>query len=75
MVNVFRTDVPANDIAEKIVHDLLLIYPSLRITFDLEDEDKILRVEGRFFKADDVINCLKENGYGGIYLPIDFYTW
>ncbi|WP_436488713.1 hypothetical protein [Chitinophaga sp. ARDCPP14] len=48
------------------------IYPYLRITFDLEDEDRMMRVEGFFFTADDVINCLKENGYRGIYLPIDF---
>lgn len=33
MVNVFKTDVPSADIAEKIKHDLLLIYPCLMVTF------------------------------------------
>lgn len=72
MVNVFKTNVQSAVAAGNIMNDLLQIYPYLRITFDLEDEDKIMRVEGIFFKADDVISCLKENGYCGVYLPMDF---
>ncbi|MEZ2444633.1 hypothetical protein AB6805_23065 [Chitinophaga sp. RCC_12] len=72
MVNVFKTDVQSAVAAGNVISDLLQIYPYLKVTFDLEDEDKMMRVEGFFFTADDVIICLKENGYRGIYLPIDF---
>lgn len=71
MVNVFKTDVQFADIARNITDDLLRMYPYLRITFDLEDEDNIMRVEGAFFKTDDIISCLKENGHCCIYLPMD----
>ena len=71
MVNVFKTDVQSADVAKEIINDLLQMYPCLRITFDLEDEDKIMRVEGVFFKTADIISCLKENGHCCIYLPMD----
>lgn len=71
MVNVFKTDVLSADVTKEIINDLLQMYPCLRITFDLEDEDKIMRVEGSFFKTADIISCLKENGRCCIYLPMD----
>lgn len=71
MVRVFKTDVLYAEEVGAIINDLLLRDPDLRISFDLEDEDKILRVEGAFFKAEDVIFCLKEQGYCCINLPID----
>ncbi|MBS0027645.1 hypothetical protein ACTJJ0_32070 [Chitinophaga sp. 22321] len=72
MISVFKTDVRSEEGAKEVIHDLLQIYPFLEITFDLEDEDNIMRVEGIFFKTADVISCLKENGYCGVFLPMDF---
>jgi hypothetical protein len=72
MVKVFKTDVQSVVNANTIVNVLLNKYPTFRIHLDLEDEDKILRVEGTFFKAADIIHCLKEYGYICIDLPIDF---
>ncbi|PWV55887.1 hypothetical protein [Chitinophaga sp. S165] len=71
MVRVFKTDVLCTEKVQVIVNDLLQTIPDLRVTFDLEDEDKIMRVEGKFFKAEDVIFCLKEKGHCCIYLPFD----
>lgn len=71
MVKVFKTDVQYVEEVENIINMLLRKYSGLRITFDLEDEDKILRVEGAFFKAEDVVFCLKEQGYYCVNLPID----
>lgn len=71
MVRVFKTDVLYTDKVQTIVKELQLTTPDLRVTFDLEDEDKIMRVEGKFFKAEDIIFCLKEKGHCCIYLPFD----
>lgn len=71
MVKVFKTDVQCAEEAENIVSDLLRKYPDLRINFDLADEDKILRVEGVFFKAADIAGCLEEYSYCCVDLPID----
>jgi len=71
MVKVFKTDVPCTKKANIIINCLLLKFPNFRIDLDLEDSDKILRVEGPFFKAEDISNCLKEHGFTCIDLPID----
>lgn len=72
MVKVFKTDVEAAGEADNMIRDLLRKYPFLKINFDLEDEDRILRVEGTFFEIDDVIHCLKKNDHCCVYLPMDF---
>jgi hypothetical protein len=71
MVKVFKTDVQCEEEAENIISDLLQKYPDFRINFDLADEDKILRVEGVFFKATDIADCLKEYSHCCVDLPID----
>jgi len=71
MVKVFKTDVQYAAMAEDIIRDLLQVYPDFRINFDLLDEDKILRVEGRSFMAEDIANCLKGYGHYCVDLPID----
>lgn len=70
MIKVFKTDVQYAEKAKHIACDLLQKYPFLSINFDLEDEDKILRIEGTFFKAADIIHCLKEQGHYCVDLPI-----
>jgi len=71
MVKVFKTDVQCAELAEDIIRDLLQVYPDCRINFDLVDEDKILRVEGRSFTAEDIADCLKGYGHCCVNLPID----
>jgi hypothetical protein len=71
MIRVFRTDVQNDSDAKKIVNDLLQTYQCLGVNFDLEDEDKILRVEGPFFREDDIVCLLKEYGYTCILLPLE----
>lgn len=46
MVEVFKTDVQHEYQAARILDVLSGHYPMYRINFDLEDCDKILRVEG-----------------------------
>lgn len=71
MINVFKTNVHYAKRAKEIVNDLLQKYPGSRPTFDLEDEDRILRMEGPFFKAEDIIACLGKWRQCCIYLPFD----
>jgi hypothetical protein len=47
LVEVFKTDVDSEQVAVKIITDLQRIFPSYRINFDLDDCDKILRVESK----------------------------
>ena len=46
IVEVFRTDVGDLTRADLLLHSLHHSFPGLRINFDLDDHDNILRVEG-----------------------------
>ncbi len=51
MIEVFKTNVQKKTHATKIINLLLQHLPDRRITFDLHDCDKVLRVEGKTFDA------------------------
>jgi hypothetical protein len=63
MIEVFKTNVENAGDANNIVQMLLQHFPGNRINFDLQDCDKILRVEGKDFCTDKVMMLLKENGF------------
>jgi hypothetical protein len=63
MIEVFKTDVKGIRQAKKLMSLLLECCPVCRINFDLEDCDKVLRVEGKDFCANRIIELLKLNGY------------
>jgi hypothetical protein len=46
-----------------ILADLKCLYPEHRITIDMEDVDKVLRVEGLPFDGDTIINYLNQQGF------------
>lgn len=71
MIKVFRTDVAYAREVSTIIDGLLRDYPCMRINFDLEDEDRIMRIEGAFFKVEDIIALLKKQGHRCVELPID----
>ncbi|MFE7086341.1 hypothetical protein ACFU8T_12270 [Sphingobacterium spiritivorum] len=73
MVAIFKTNVKHPAAAMNVITELLCRYPAFRISFDLEDEDKILRVEGHFFHVEDIIFSLLNNGFMCIHLPHDIY--
>lgn len=60
---IFKTNVDDPELAEQLVLRLLCIYPSCRINFDLEDMDRILRVEGETFSSERIIRMITEDGY------------
>jgi hypothetical protein len=60
MVEVFKTTVKTKSESEMILNILLEKFPNHSINFDLEDCDKILRIEGNNFNTEIIINTLKE---------------
>jgi hypothetical protein len=70
MIEVFKTNVEEAKDAGTIVQLLLQQFPGSRINFDLQDCDKILRVEGKDFSADKVMVLgllLRTTGVKSIY--------
>ncbi len=61
MVKVFKTTVVDELSANKIVHDLLAIFPGYLINFDLDDCDRILRIEGDGIDDELVLQIMTTN--------------
>jgi hypothetical protein len=63
MIEVFKTNVQEATEARNLVTLLRRHFPDTKINFDLDDCDKILRVEGHLIRPDTVILLVKENGF------------
>jgi hypothetical protein len=63
MVEVFKTNVGEKRTGEYLISKLLVHFPGCRINFDLQDCDRILRVEGRQIRSEKVIEVMNTNGY------------
>lgn len=67
-VEVFRTNVQDAVEAKQLVELLLQFYPECIISFDLDDCDKVLRMEGQGVEAAKVLLLLEKCGYAGSVL-------
>lgn len=63
MVEVFKTDVQKQNQANILLTLLCRDYPAFRINFDLDDCDKILRIEGENVMPGEIIELLNSNGH------------
>ncbi|MBD3583166.1 hypothetical protein [Flavobacterium selenitireducens] len=63
MVEIFRTDVTEPAQAEAMIARLRDYAPASSITFDLEDCDKVLRVESAILEVSAVISCMQAHGF------------
>ncbi len=63
MIEVFKTNIEQSSDATNIVQMLHQHFPGSRINFDLQDCDKILRVEGKDFSTDKIIMLVHKNGF------------
>jgi hypothetical protein len=63
MVEVFKTNVEGREMAEQLLSALRSHYPFSKINFDLEDCDKILRIEGHQVCINTIIELLKTSGF------------
>ncbi|GGH09348.1 hypothetical protein [Mucilaginibacter phyllosphaerae] len=63
MIEVFKTNVATKGKGRMLIKKLLNHFPASKINFDLEDCDKILRVEGHDFCPHCIVELLKLNGH------------
>lgn len=63
MVEVFKTNVQRKGEAKMLLLKLVQVYQEHRINFDLNDCDKILRVQGKDISSEKVIQVLNEENY------------
>ena len=63
IVEVFKTNVFEENEARQLVSKLLVHFPQFKINFDLQDCDKILRVEGKEISPEKIIELIHTQGY------------
>ncbi|WP_229236208.1 hypothetical protein [Emticicia sp. TH156] len=63
MVEVFKTNIKERTQARAIFEILSKHFPYFKINFDLEDCDKILRIEGEGISNERIISLITTNGY------------
>jgi hypothetical protein len=63
MVEVFKTNVQRKAEARMLLLKLVQLFPKHKINFDLNDCDKILRVQGKDFSVEKIIQLLKKESY------------
>lgn len=62
-IEVFKTNIIREEDASQMVQLLHSKYPKHKITFDLEDCDKILRIEGSKIDSTQIIELLLNKGF------------
>ena len=63
MVEVFKTNVEQKETAEQLLSVLQFDHPFSKINFDLEDCDRILRVEGTEICVNSIIELITRRGF------------
>ncbi|MFY9308956.1 MAG: hypothetical protein WAQ28_07895 [Bacteroidia bacterium] len=63
MVEVFKTSVSDAAIAGLLIQKIQESIPGVKVSFDLEDCDKVLRVEGAGIKPLEVMQLLDSFGH------------
>ncbi len=63
MVEVFKTDVEQTEQSQWLVNQIICHIPNGTVSFDLEDCDKILRVEAESISHHTIIDLLNKNGF------------
>ena len=63
MVEVFKTNVERKGEAKMLLLKLIQLFPKHKINFDLNDCDKILRLEGTSTSSEEIITLLKAKGF------------
>jgi hypothetical protein len=63
MVEVFKTNVQCLEDVTILAKELSSAFPCIKINFDLEDCDKVLRVEGEDLVSNKIINMINSSGY------------
>lgn len=68
MVEVFKTNVQENKQAVDLIDQLCFYFPDYKASFDLDDCDKILRVEGSEVEIEKIISTMANHGFECVVL-------
>ncbi len=63
MVEIFKTNIDGQQQAEVLLKLLSEKFPNFQINFDLEDCDKVLRIEGSHVVPEKIIELLRAKHY------------
>jgi hypothetical protein len=63
IVEVFKTNVSEIETSEQLVRKVLDHFPDSRVNFDMEDCDRILRVEADTVIPEKIIEILTAHGF------------
>jgi hypothetical protein len=63
MVEVFKTNVEQIEQSQWLINQIVRHIPNGTVNFDLEDCDKILRVEAESISNRTIIDLLNKNGF------------
>lgn len=63
VVEVFKTNVNKVETSEQLIRQVLDRFPQSQVNFDMEDCDRILRVEADMVMPEKIIEILASNGY------------
>ena len=69
MVEIFKTNIYKNNQCKDVIEILLKYNPFCKINFDLEDCDRIMRIEAASIDSKFVNLLLAENGFECEVLP------
>lgn len=69
MLEIFKTNVQEESDAKKLVQILKGVIPNAIINFDLNDCDKVLRVEAELVSTDEVITIINSSGFSCKVIP------
>lgn len=63
MIEVFKTNVQIISDSISVIDTIKKQFPNYNINFDLEDCDKILRIEAKEIESKTIVDCLNYLGY------------
>jgi predicted RNA binding protein with dsRBD fold (UPF0201 family) len=63
VIEVFKTNVHEPEKSKMIIQKLLRYFPGNKINFDLEDCDRILRIEGKNISSEKIREMLNSEGH------------
>lgn len=63
MIEIFKTNIQEQSQADKVFHSLMVLLPDSKINFDLDDSDKILRIENEIIDSGEIRSVVQDLGF------------
>lgn len=68
MVEIFKTDIQSKQVAAEILNSLQFAFPDYQMNFDLDDCDRILRIESITIDVEAVQFALDKMSVGSLLI-------